>query len=88
MGSSKKNVSGVIWSTVVNIIKVLVKCFLPYLIIGVALYVELQQITMYVPVFMMFVIKGVMFLVFFGVITYFLLNKADKAFISKIIKRK
>lgn len=72
----------------INSVKVLVKCFLPYLIIGVALYVELHQITMNVPVFMMFVIKGVMFLVFFVVITYFLLNKADKAFISKIIKRK
>lgn len=72
----------------INSVKVLVKCFLPYLIIGVALYVGLQQITMNVPVFMMFVIKGIMFLVFFGVITYFLLNKADKAFISKIIKRK
>lgn len=73
----------------ISSLRVLVRCFMPYVILGAMLFRLLQWITIGLPTFAMFVIKGVSFLILYALAAYFLLlNKSDKEFLKKIIKRK
>lgn len=71
----------------INSVRVFSKCFIPYTVLGASLYVLLSFVDLRVPTLVTFIIKGVLFLVLYGVMTYMFLNRTDRLFLSKIIKR-
>lgn len=71
----------------INSMRVFSKCLIPYTILGASLYVLLSFVDLRVPTLVTFIIKGVLFLVLYGVMTYLFLNRTDRLFLSKIIKR-
>ena len=71
----------------INSVRVFSKCFIPYTVLGASLYVLLSFVHLRVPTLVTFIIKGVLFLVLYGVMTYMFLNRTDRLFLSKIIKR-
>lgn len=71
----------------INSVRVFSKCFIPYTVLGASLYMLLSFVDLRVPTLVTFIIKGVLFLVLYGVMTYMFLNRTDRLFLSKIIKR-
>lgn len=71
----------------INSLTVLFKCFIPYVILGFAIYKGLQLINLQIPIFIMFILKGGLFLLLYGIVTYMLLNNNDRLFLSKVIKK-
>lgn len=71
----------------INSVRVFSKCLMPYTVLGASLYVLLSFVDLHVPTLVTFIIKGVLFLVLYGVMTYMFLNRTDRLFLSKIIKR-
>lgn len=68
--------------------KVFFRCFMPYAVLGVVVYEMLQLINWPMSTLVMFLIKGMLFLFFYGVVTYLFLNKTDKNFLLKILNKK
>lgn len=72
----------------INSMKVLKNCFVPYVILGVALFYLIRQVpTFLAPIYMLF-IKGVIFTILYFSILWVFINKDDRAFIKKIVRRK
>ena len=67
---------------------VLFKCFLPYALLGAILYYCVQWLHFSNKPFVEFLIKGFSFAILFIVLTIVIMNKNDKEFFLKIIKRK
>lgn len=72
----------------IDSVEVLKKCFMPYVILGVALYFVVHQIPEFLSPMYMFFIKGLIFSVLYLIVLWLIINKNDKAFIKKIIRRK
>lgn len=72
----------------ISSLRIFIKCFLPYVILGAILYGVLHRISLDMPVLAIFFVKGFAFLFLYVLITFFLLNKSVKLFLSKIIKKK
>lgn len=67
---------------------VLFKCFLPYAFSGAILCGLLHGINLNVPLLVLFIVKGFLFFFLYVVMSYCLLNKSDKVFLSKILMKK
>lgn len=67
---------------------VLFKCFLPYALLGAILYYCVQWLQFSNKPFVEFLLKGFSFAILFIVLTIVIMNKNDKEFFLKIIKRK
>lgn len=72
----------------INSWKVLFKCFLPYAFSGAILCGLLHGINLNVPLLVLFIVKGFLFFFLYVVMSYCLLNKSDKVFLSKILMKK
>jgi len=72
----------------INSMKVLKNCFIPYFILGVALYYVVHQIPTFLPPIYIFFIKGMIFSILYLVILFLIINKDDRVFIKRILKRK
>ena len=72
----------------INSMKVLKNCFVPYVILGVALFYLIRQVPIFLaPIYMLF-IKGIIFTILYFSILWVIINKDDRAFIKKIVRRK
>lgn len=72
----------------INSLKVLKNCFIPYVILGISLYYIVNHIPISLPTIYKFFVKGVIFSILYLSILWFIINKADKAFIKRIVNRK
>lgn len=72
----------------IDSVRVLKKCFLPYVVLGLFLYYIVHIIPIYFTSIYMFVIKCFIFTILYLAILWFLLNKDDRIFIKKIVGRK
>ena len=67
---------------------VLFKCFLPYVALGGILYVIIQGINVCNNIFLLFLIKGICFVLLFVAFTLIIIDSNSRKFIFNIIKRK
>lgn len=67
---------------------VLFKCFLPYVALGGILYVIIQGINVCNNIFLLFLIKGICFVLSFVAFTLIIIDSNSRKFIFNIIKRK
>lgn len=72
----------------INSARIFLKCFIPYVGLGLFLYELTQLIMLDISTFLIFVIKGVIFFTVYIFTAYFMLNKSDKKFLSKILIKK
>lgn len=72
----------------INSWKVLFKCFLPYVALGGILYVIIQGINVCNNIFLLFLIKGICFVLSFVAFTLIIIDSNSRKFIFNIIKRK
>lgn len=71
----------------INSIRVLLKCFMPYAVLGASIYLMLSLVSLPMATLAAFLIKGILFSVLYSTITFLFLNKADKLFLSKILRK-
>lgn len=69
----------------INSVKVLINCFLPYVLLGIILYLGSQYITTFDNVLLLFVIKGLLFTILFFIGTIVLINNNDRIFLHKML---
>ena len=67
--------------------KVFKHSFVPYFVLGGVLYYVIYQIPLYLAPICMFFIKGTIFTVLYMAILWLIINKDDKAFLKRILKR-
>lgn len=72
----------------INSYRVLVKCFLPFSLLGGALAVVVMNINFLENTFMLFFMKGGLFAILFISMTLCILSKNDREFFINIIKRR
>ena len=72
----------------INSWTVLLKCFLPYVVLGVVLYEAMQFVTFTDNSFLLFLFKGFTFALLFVSLTLLFLDKDSRKFVFNIIKRK
>ena len=72
----------------IDSVRVFKNCFLPYVVLGVVLFYIVHQIPLYFTPIYMFFIKGMIFSILYLSILWVIINKNDKVFIKKILRRK
>lgn len=72
----------------ISSLKVLFKCFLPFSVIGGVLYGILHNVDFSENSLVLFLFKGIVFMLLFGGLTWLVLNKGDRKFVCNILKRK
>ena len=72
----------------INSYRVLVKCFLPFSLLGGALAIVVMNINFLENTFMRFFMKGGLFAILFISMTLCILSKNDREFFINIIKRR
>jgi len=72
----------------INSWTVLLKCFLPYVVLGAVLYEAMQFVTFTDNSFLLFLFKGIVFTLLFVSLTLFSLDKDSRKFVFNIIRRK
>lgn len=72
----------------INSCTVFLKCFIPYVAAGVAIYYIVSIIPLVYDTFVTFLVKGVLFTIVYMIFTFATLNKGDRAFIKERIHNK
>lgn len=71
----------------INSVKILKSCFMPFAVFGAFLYCLIQMLPLNVNTFLIFIIKGSLFTLLYGFLVWIFVNKEDRIFFLRIIKR-